>query len=140
MSNKLASRRDELLAAFSKSMQLFLLTAESYPRPLLRRKPTRKKFSACEIVYHMLQVEQLWQTRIRGLMAGSMKSFKQIDPLKESRLHYYNSKPYDRAMRLLAKARGHRNRAALPPLSEERILAWADTHQRNRGHWPSTVG
>jgi pyrroloquinoline quinone (PQQ) biosynthesis protein C len=38
--------------------------------------------------------------------------------------------------RLLAARRGVRNRAALPKLTEERILAWADDYYRQMGRWP----
>jgi hypothetical protein len=37
---------------------------------------------------------------------------------------------------LLARHRGVRNRKALPPLTEERILAWADAHHARTGRWP----
>jgi len=37
---------------------------------------------------------------------------------------------------LLETNRGVRNTANLPPLSAERILAWADAHHRRTGHWP----
>jgi hypothetical protein len=38
--------------------------------------------------------------------------------------------------RLLARKRGARNPARLPPLSQEQILAWADAHRRRTGAWP----
>lgn len=37
---------------------------------------------------------------------------------------------------LLAERRGHRNIQALPPLTEEEILAWADEYHRRTGRWP----
>src|SRR5207244_3502144 len=39
--------------------------------------------------------------------------------------------------RLLAQHRGHRNRADLPDLSEEQILAWADSYHKRHGRWPT---
>jgi hypothetical protein len=39
--------------------------------------------------------------------------------------------------RLLAQARHKRNRAALPPLTEEKILHWADIYYRRHGRWPT---
>ena len=39
--------------------------------------------------------------------------------------------------RLLAAHRGVRNRTALPQLSEEQILVWADAHQQRTGSWPT---
>lgn len=38
--------------------------------------------------------------------------------------------------RLLAERRGHRNIQALPPLTEELILQWADGHFQRTGRWP----
>jgi hypothetical protein len=38
---------------------------------------------------------------------------------------------------LLARYRGVRNRKQLPPLTEERILAWADAHHERTGAWPT---
>ena len=39
--------------------------------------------------------------------------------------------------RLLAAKRGVRNRLALPPLTIEQILAWADAHHARTGQWPT---
>src|SRR5262249_54086814 len=38
---------------------------------------------------------------------------------------------------LLAKHRGVRNRKALPDLTDEQILAWADAHHQRTGAWPT---
>jgi hypothetical protein len=37
---------------------------------------------------------------------------------------------------LLAHRRGHRNRSALPKLTLDQILAWADAHHTVHGRWP----
>jgi superfamily II DNA or RNA helicase len=37
---------------------------------------------------------------------------------------------------LLSEKRGVRNRAVLPPLREQEILAWADEHYQRTGKWP----
>ena len=39
--------------------------------------------------------------------------------------------------KLLAKERGVRNVADLPPLTEAQILAWADAHHARTGAWPN---
>jgi hypothetical protein len=39
--------------------------------------------------------------------------------------------------KLLAQHRGVRNRKGLPPLTEEQILVWADTHRQRTGDWPN---
>jgi len=41
--------------------------------------------------------------------------------------------------RLLADRRGVRNHLALPPLSQQQILAWADAHHNRTGTWPRTT-
>jgi hypothetical protein len=41
--------------------------------------------------------------------------------------------------RLLAVKRGVRNKFALPPLTIEQILAWADAHHARTGRWPTSV-
>ena len=38
---------------------------------------------------------------------------------------------------VLAEHRGVRNRSALPPLTIEQILGWADDHKRLTGEWPT---
>jgi len=38
---------------------------------------------------------------------------------------------------LLARRRGVRNHTNIPPLSERKILAWADAHHRRTGCWPN---
>jgi hypothetical protein len=42
----------------------------------------------------------------------------------------------DSLARLLARRRGARNNAALPPLTESMILWWADKHHQRRRSWP----
>ncbi len=42
--------------------------------------------------------------------------------------------------RLLAAERGARNHLALPPLTCEQILAWADVHHARTGRWPVVKG
>jgi hypothetical protein len=39
--------------------------------------------------------------------------------------------------RLLHKERGVRNTGALPPLTEAKVLRWADAHHRQTGRWPN---
>jgi hypothetical protein len=44
----------------------------------------------------------------------------------------------DSLARLLARRRGRRNKADLPPLTREAILQWADGHHRRTGVWPTS--
>jgi hypothetical protein len=41
--------------------------------------------------------------------------------------------------RLLAEERGVRNSTDLPPLTEEKVLAWADSHHERTGEWPKVL-
>ena len=43
----------------------------------------------------------------------------------------------DTLARLLARERGARNPAAVPPLAVWQILCWADAHRRLTGRWPN---
>lgn len=45
----------------------------------------------------------------------------------------------DSLARLLARRRGTRNPAGLPPLTTAQILGWADAHRRRTGDWPTTA-
>lgn len=42
--------------------------------------------------------------------------------------------------RLLTAHRGVRNHRALPPLTRDQILAWADAHHTRTGRWPTVKG
>ena len=93
------------LAALTKSLAVFVGTAKAYPRELVRQKPTEIAFSATEIVYHMRDVERLWQRRMRGVLDGSMTHFQQMDPDREAREGRYNERPYEDGIAELEKAR-----------------------------------
>jgi hypothetical protein len=43
----------------------------------------------------------------------------------------------DSLARLLARERGRRNPAGLPPLTEARIVTWARAHRQGTGRWPA---
>ena len=69
--------------------------AEKYPRDLVHKKPDGKEFSATEIIYHLLEVEELWQRRIHQLLKSDDKHFQQIDPDALAKLNAYNDQSYD---------------------------------------------
>jgi hypothetical protein len=95
----------EHLAALNKSFEHFVATAHAYPRHLVQVKPNERAFSATEIVYHMHDVERLWQRRIRGLLDRTMTHFLQMDPDKEARDGRYNEKPHHAGLEELSNAR-----------------------------------
>ncbi len=103
--NEAIHHPEKHLAALDKSFGVFFKTAAEYPRTLVREKPSEKAFSATEIVYHMLDVERLWQRRIRGLLDHTLTHFQQMDPDKEAVENRYNEKDYDHGLSELKNAR-----------------------------------
>ncbi|GEM_PF-2688943 len=96
---------EDHLEALDKSIQTFCDAASEYPADLIRLKPTEKAFSATEIVYHMLEVERLWQRRIHGLLDHTSTYFQQMNPDKEAKENKYNEKPYREGIEELKVAR-----------------------------------
>lgn len=102
---------------------MFLGAATRYPRDLIRLKPTDIAFSATEVVYHMLDVERLWQRRMRGLLEGTMKTFQQMDPDKEAREQGYNEKPYEDGISEWKRAREETHALVRGMKPDELLLA-----------------
>jgi uncharacterized damage-inducible protein DinB len=103
-------RPEKHLEALDKSFAVFQTTASNYPRALVREKPSEKAFSATEIVYHMLDVERLWQQRIRGLLNHTLTHFAQMNPDKEAIEQRYNERQYEHGISELANARTETHR------------------------------
>jgi uncharacterized damage-inducible protein DinB len=93
------------LAALNKSFAVFEDAAGRYSRELVRKKPSASAFSATEIVYHMLDVEKLWQRRIHGLLDNTVTHFQAMDPDKEAAEQKYNEKDYGAGIEALKQAR-----------------------------------
>jgi hypothetical protein len=122
LAQNLESRRDALLEAFSNSIQLFLVTAEQFPRTRVKVRPSyepqevregefeKRPFTATEIVYHMIDVELLWQSRIHGMLDGTSRYFQQMNPDKEAQEKKYNTRDYERGLRELALSRSETTR------------------------------
>ncbi len=123
MNNTPESRLEDQITALGESFALFANTAQAYPRELVRLKPNEIAFSAAEIVYHMLDVERLWQRRIRGVRAGSMTTFQQMDPDKEARERQYNEKSYENGVSELNNARGETYALVRSMTLDELLLA-----------------
>jgi len=68
--------------------------AEKYPASFVTVKPDAIAFSANEIIYHLLEVEELWQRRIHQLLHSDDKYFQQINPDVLAKDHRYNEQSY----------------------------------------------
>ncbi|HWF43046.1 MAG TPA: DinB family protein [Candidatus Kapabacteria bacterium] len=93
------------LEALDKSFAVFVAVAENYPHESVREKPSAIGFSATEIVYHMLDVERLWQQRIRRLLERTLTYFEAMNPDREAVQNRYNEKQFDPGILDLAAAR-----------------------------------
>jgi len=68
--------------------------AERIPDSLYTVRPDQIAFSINEIIYHLLEVEHLWQRRIHQLLHTDDNHFQQIDPDALAKEHRYNEQPY----------------------------------------------
>jgi uncharacterized damage-inducible protein DinB len=121
--NENPRRPEKHLEALDKSFEVFQTAASNFPRALVREKPSEKAFSATEIVYHMLDVERLWQRRIRGLLDGTVTRFDQMNPDKEAVEHRYNERAYEDGISELRNARNetHDHVRSMKPNEFERL-------------------
>jgi uncharacterized damage-inducible protein DinB len=103
--NENPHRPEEYLEALTKSFNVFLTSASNYPRELVREKPSEKAFSATEVLYHVLDVERLWQRRIHGMLDGTVNTFQQMNPDQVAADERYNERPYDEGIPELTRAR-----------------------------------
>ncbi len=69
--------------------------AEYIPAGLVTLKPSAVAFSVKEIIYHLLEVEELWQRRLHQLLHTSDNKFQQIDPDALAKEHNYNEQSYE---------------------------------------------
>ena len=94
------------LIALSKSITNVTEYANRVPEHLRTLKPDAIAFSVKEIIYHLLEVEELWHRRIRQLLDGNDNRFQQIDPDALAKEHQYNSKSYEDGIQQWETARG----------------------------------
>lgn len=88
----------EELAKLEKSFLEVVDFAKAYPESLRSVKPDEKAFSATEVIYHLLEVENLWQRRIKMLVTSSNRKFEPIDPDAQAIANSYNSKPFQKGL------------------------------------------
>jgi uncharacterized damage-inducible protein DinB len=97
--------RTSELHDLKQSLEEFIRTAEGFPDELRLAKPTEKAFSATEIVYHMCDVETLWQDRLGKLLSGESREFIAMDPDKVALDNAYNSKNFAAGVAQLREGR-----------------------------------
>lgn len=95
----------EELAKLEQSFHDVIDFAKTYPEPLRSVKPDEKAFSATEIIYHLLDVENLWQRRIKMLITTTERNFEPIDPDAQAKTNDYNSKPFQKGLEEWFEAR-----------------------------------
>ncbi len=96
--------------------------ARRVPEHLLTLKPDAVAFSIKEIIYHLLEVEELWHRRIRQLLGGNDNQFQQIDPDALALKHGYNTKPYELGIQQWEAARAETIKMIDAMTEEERNL------------------
>jgi uncharacterized damage-inducible protein DinB len=87
------------LQKLQQTLKLVTNFAERYPHELVTVKPDAVAFSANEIIYHLLEVEELWQRRIHQLLHSDDKNFQQIDPDALAKEHKYNEQSYEEGIK-----------------------------------------
>jgi uncharacterized damage-inducible protein DinB len=79
--------------------------AESIPPGLYTVKPDQIAFSVNEIIYHLLEVEHLWQRRIHQLLHEKNPHFQQINPDELAKMNRYNEQDFQEGIALWEDAR-----------------------------------
>jgi hypothetical protein len=79
-------------------------------------------------------VHKEWPGRESGAVSGTSEAWDRIDTVL--RIGARGLRGGSSLAQLLARRRGVRNIASLPPLNEQWILAWAKAHFEATGRWP----
>src|SRR5579872_5726038 len=80
----------EKISLLKRTQSLVRNFAESIPPGLVKEKPSDLAFSVKEIIYHLLEVEELWQRRIHQLLHHEKPTFQQINPDELAKTNNYN--------------------------------------------------
>jgi hypothetical protein len=104
------------------------------PRTLRRPELTERRILELADAHHAWT--GMWPIRTSGRVRGELRdSWLAIDSALRTGLR---GLPGGSSLAcLLAKKRGVRNRKALPPLTEDQIVRWAEAHHRCTGRWPT---
>ena len=121
-------RIDDLIGRLRDSMQTFAAAAREFPAGHVHAKPDPVAFSATEIVYHLVDVESLWQTRIAAMRGDEQVQFVRYDPDAHARTGNFNVRPYAGGIDEFIAARRH-TFDIVRGISEER-LGWNALHPK----------
>jgi len=95
----------EKLSILDRTFNIVKDYAESFPSELTTEKPNEKAFSANEIVYHLLEVEELWQHRLHQLLSEEKPNFQRINPDELATTHHYNERNFQEGIHEWGKSR-----------------------------------
>jgi uncharacterized damage-inducible protein DinB len=84
----------EKISLLQHSQNLVTEFASTIPSTLVTLKPDAIAFSVKEIIYHLLEVEELWQRRIHQLIHEPAPHFQQINPDELAKINRYNEQDF----------------------------------------------
>jgi uncharacterized damage-inducible protein DinB len=116
------------LAALSESFHIFEAAAMSFPAALRAERPRPGAFSATEIVWHMIAVEDLWRSRISNLLTGGDRMFVALDPDADAATNVYNDRDFIEGLNTFREKRHDAMRMAGSLTSDE--LALTGVHSK----------
>lgn len=87
-------------------MQKVTATARDFPVGFAHQKPDAVAFSATEIIYHLVDVEELWQKRI-GLLQRESIEVHSIEPDRLAKSGNYNVQVFSTGIESFVSARRH---------------------------------
>lgn len=98
-------RAEKHQAALSESLRVFRDAADRFPVARRHDRPREGAFSAAEIVYHLVGVEELWQSRFNSLLTGGTREFTAMDADEDARENRYNDRDFEEGVKTLIRKR-----------------------------------
>jgi uncharacterized damage-inducible protein DinB len=93
------------LAALSESFRIFEDAAMRFPATRRHERPRVGAFSATEILWHMIAVEDLWRLRISNLLTGGDRTFIALDPDADAADNSYNDREFEQGIETFRQKR-----------------------------------
>jgi DinB superfamily len=89
------------------TMQKVVTTANDFPAGFVHQKLAEAAFSATEIIYHLVEVEQLWQTRIDSMRPDTVVKLVALNPDLVAREKNYNVRIFSIGVDTFVSTRRH---------------------------------